>query len=105
GDGEISFSAAHGEKLHPDGSVFHDSRHITGHFQVDHVRLDADHRTFQPRFSYKGFRYVEVRVANSTDRPASGRSASSRSANDGPPDLELTALRISNDLPRHTRFS
>jgi len=99
GSGEIGFSAAHGERLNDDGSVFHESAHVTGPFQVDHVRLDSEHRTFQPRFSYKGFRYVQVDVSSDAGRVGSEASVSR------PSGLELTGLRITSDLPRQASFS
>lgn len=98
GSGAIEFTAAHGEKLNADGSVFHESAHVTGPFQVDAVRFDADRRTFQPRFSYKGFRYVEVDL----DRDA---STGERVESDGPVGLTLTGLRITSDVPRHGSFA
>ncbi|MFW6598042.1 family 78 glycoside hydrolase catalytic domain [Propionibacteriaceae bacterium Y2011] len=91
GSGEVEFTAAHGEKLHPNGRVHHESPHISGPFQVDTVRLDEQHRDFRPRFSYKGFRYVEI---TGTD-PAVMIT---------PEDLELTAERITNDVASNAEF-
>ena len=59
-DDMVTITATHGERLRTDGSVDNDNEHVTGGMQVDHVRLDHDHRRFQPRFSYKGFRYVQI---------------------------------------------
>lgn len=109
GAGEITFSAAHGERLEDDGSVYHTNDLVTGTFQVDHVHLDEQHRTFQPRFSYRGFRYVEVSTSSTAEvspDPTVERSRDAEPSRDaGPEGLEVTALRITSDLPRHAEFA
>ncbi|WP_422116709.1 family 78 glycoside hydrolase catalytic domain [Brachybacterium sp. UNK5269] len=54
--------ARHGEKLRADGTVDDDNVHIwTDRFQQDRVRLEPSFaRSFAPRHSYKGFRYVQL---------------------------------------------
>ena len=50
------------EALKPDGTVdmHHTSSHTYGRFQVDEFILSGKKDLFQPRFTYHGFRYVEV---------------------------------------------
>ena len=62
GAGSLSFTARHGEKLRADGTVDDDNEHVhTDRFQEDRVRLEAGGaRSFAPRHSYKGFRYVQI---------------------------------------------
>ena len=86
-DDPITVVATHGERLRADGSVDNDNEHVTGGMQVDHVRLDHDHRRFAPRFSYKGFRYVQI------DDLA-----------DAPQRLRLTGVRVTASLPRWADF-
>ncbi|MGO1924517.1 family 78 glycoside hydrolase catalytic domain [Brachybacterium tyrofermentans] len=63
GQEPLEFSAVHGEKLRADGSVDADNEHIhADRFQEDLVRLGRDSPTFEPQFSYKGFRYVELQA-------------------------------------------
>ncbi len=87
-DQGISVTATHGERLRPDGSVDNDNEHVAGAMQVDHVRLDLDHPRFAPRFSYKGFRYVQI------DGLA-----------DAPQRLRLTGERVTATMPRWAEFS
>ena len=58
----LQLIARHAEKLREDGRVDARNEHVhTGRFQEDRVRLEpAFARSFAPRHSYKGFRYVEV---------------------------------------------
>ncbi|PXY22679.1 family 78 glycoside hydrolase catalytic domain [Prauserella muralis] len=51
----------HGERLRGDGSVLAETGHVPGRFQTDEY-LCAGGRTehWEPKFSYKGFRYVEI---------------------------------------------
>ena len=81
-DDLITVTATHGERLRPNGSVDNDNEHVTGEMQVDHLRLDGDHRRFEPRFSYKGFRYVQI----------DGLS-------DAPQHLRLTGVRVTAPCP------
>ncbi|WP_198684060.1 family 78 glycoside hydrolase catalytic domain [Brachybacterium sp. YJGR34] len=61
GGEEIEFSAVHGEKLRADGTVDADNEHVLApRFQEDRVRLEPAAPCFEPQFSYKGFRYVEL---------------------------------------------
>jgi alpha-L-rhamnosidase len=52
----------YGEKLRPDGTVEASNNLVTGEFQTDHYTLAGSPgtETWEPRFSYKGFQYVEV---------------------------------------------
>ncbi|MYY12304.1 family 78 glycoside hydrolase catalytic domain [Streptomyces sp. SID4919] len=52
----------HGEKLHDDGTVFAQTEHVPGRFQRDEYVCagTGGDEVWEPRFSYKGFRYVEV---------------------------------------------
>ncbi|MGW0572472.1 family 78 glycoside hydrolase catalytic domain [Streptomyces tauricus] len=55
-------SLIHGEKLKPDGSVHAETGHVPGRFQTDEYVCaggGAD-EVWEPKFSYKGFRYVQV---------------------------------------------
>ncbi|MGN6481374.1 family 78 glycoside hydrolase catalytic domain [Luteibacter sp.] len=55
-------TARYGEKLLPDGTVdARDEHHYFKHgFQTDHLTLGDGRTHWHPRFSYKGFRYVQV---------------------------------------------
>ncbi|WNO70724.1 family 78 glycoside hydrolase catalytic domain [Streptomyces sp. AM8-1-1] len=51
----------HGEKLKADGSVHAETGHVPGRFQTDeYVCAGSGRETWEPRFSYKGFRYVQI---------------------------------------------
>ncbi|MFE6281068.1 family 78 glycoside hydrolase catalytic domain [Streptomyces sp. NPDC057877] len=51
----------HGEKLTADGSVHAETGHVPGRFQADeYVCAGGDDEVWEPSFSYKGFRYVQV---------------------------------------------
>ncbi|MEV5427936.1 family 78 glycoside hydrolase catalytic domain [Streptomyces sp. NPDC052701] len=51
----------HGEKLNPDGSVHAGTDHVPGRFQTDeYVCAGGAEEVWEPSFSYKGFRYVQV---------------------------------------------
>ncbi|MCW8375935.1 family 78 glycoside hydrolase catalytic domain [Streptomyces justiciae] len=52
----------HGEKLKDDGSVHAETGHVPGRFQTDEYVCAGGgaEETWEPKFSYKGFRYVEV---------------------------------------------
>jgi alpha-L-rhamnosidase len=52
----------HGETLNSDGTVRMDNGHVTGgRIQLDeYVCAGTGEETWEPKFSYKGFRYVEV---------------------------------------------
>ena len=60
--GPVEVIARHGEKLRADGTVDDDNMHIwTDRFQQDRVRLEPGFaRAFEPQYSYKGFRYVQL---------------------------------------------
>ncbi|MEO6084197.1 MAG: family 78 glycoside hydrolase catalytic domain, partial [Umezawaea sp.] len=52
---------AHGERLNDDGSVLNANGHVPGRHQVDEYTCSGQGtETWEPRFSYKGFRYVQV---------------------------------------------
>lgn len=60
----------YGEQLRPDGTVANEQQHITGDVQVDRYVFRSDHKeTWEPRFSYKSFRYVELRGLRSMPDP------------------------------------
>lgn len=51
----------HGETLNSDGTVHMDNGHVTGNrIQLDEYVSAGREETWEPKFSYKGFRYVEV---------------------------------------------
>ncbi|MEN8652067.1 glycoside hydrolase family 78 protein [Streptomyces sp. 21So2-11] len=51
----------HGEKLKADGSVHAETGHVPGRFQADeYICAGSGEEVWEPKFSYKGFRYVEV---------------------------------------------
>jgi alpha-L-rhamnosidase len=51
----------HGEKLNDDGSVHAETGHVPGRFQTDeYVCAGGGQEVWEPSFSYKGFRYVQV---------------------------------------------
>jgi alpha-L-rhamnosidase len=51
----------HGEKLNPDGTVQGGNGHVPGRHQLDeYICAGTGREAWEPRFSYKGFRYVQV---------------------------------------------
>jgi alpha-L-rhamnosidase len=61
----------HGEKLNADGSVLGGNGHVPGRHQLDeYVCAGTGVEVWEPRFSYKGFRYVQVRGLPHAPRPA-----------------------------------
>lgn len=60
--GPVEIIARHGEKLRADGTVDNDNIHVRAdRFQEDRVRLEpAFARSFEPQYTYKGFRYVQL---------------------------------------------
>jgi alpha-L-rhamnosidase len=51
----------HGEKLNDDGSVHAETGHVPGRFQTDeYVCAGGGQEVWEPSFSYKGFRYLQV---------------------------------------------
>lgn len=57
-----------GEQLNPDGSVSAESDHVhSDRFNVDRLVVGDHPVTWEPRFSYKGFRFVQV---DGVDDPA-----------------------------------
>ncbi|MFF1956662.1 family 78 glycoside hydrolase catalytic domain [Streptomyces sp. NPDC058220] len=61
----------HGEKLKEDGSVHAETGHVPGRFQRDEYICagGAGAEVWEPSFSYKGFRYVQVSGLPSRPRP------------------------------------
>ncbi|MFE1800425.1 family 78 glycoside hydrolase catalytic domain [Streptomyces sp. NPDC059517] len=62
----------HGEKLKSDGSVHAETGHVPGRFQTDEYVCaggGAD-EVWEPAFSYKGFRYVQVSGLPAKPEPA-----------------------------------
>ncbi len=62
GQAGTTVTAHYGETLAPDGTVqWRDEHHyVKGDFQTDRITLANDRLRWHPRFSYKGFRYVQV---------------------------------------------
>jgi alpha-L-rhamnosidase len=55
-------SLQHGERLNADGSVQGANEHVPGRHQLDeYICAGTGTEVWEPRFSYKGFRYVQVR--------------------------------------------
>jgi len=50
----------HGEKLHEDGTVDVDQGHCEEQLQTDRYVAAGGEESWEPRFSYRGFRYVQV---------------------------------------------
>lgn len=51
----------YGEKLNDDGSVRGENQHVPGRHQLDeYICAGTGKEVWEPRFSYKGFRYVQV---------------------------------------------
>ncbi|MCE7011355.1 glycoside hydrolase family 78 protein [Kibdelosporangium philippinense] len=51
----------HGEKLNEDGTVFSVNKHVPGRHQTDeYICAGTGLETWEPKFSYKGFRYVQI---------------------------------------------
>lgn len=51
----------HGEKLNTDGTVQGANQHVPGRHQLDeYICAGTGKEVWEPRFSYKGFRYVQV---------------------------------------------
>nr|WP_273482696.1 family 78 glycoside hydrolase catalytic domain [Kribbella italica] len=60
-----TISLQYGETLGADGQVVAESDHVEGRFQQDeYVAAGNGVETWAPRFSYKGFRYVQVTGAD-----------------------------------------
>ncbi|CAL9668997.1 family 78 glycoside hydrolase catalytic domain [Streptomyces sp. enrichment culture] len=71
----------HGEKLRDDGSVHAETGHVPGRFQTDeYVCAGRAKEVWEPSFSYKGFRYVEVHGLSAPPAPGDvlGRLVHSR---------------------------
>lgn len=62
GPAGVTITATYGEKLMSDGTVdARDEHHYFRQgFQTDSLTLDGAHVQWHPRFSYKGFRYIQV---------------------------------------------
>ncbi|MBB4661905.1 family 78 glycoside hydrolase catalytic domain [Conexibacter arvalis] len=62
GEAGRTVTLRYGEKLKADGTVQHESGFVTGESQVDRYTLNGDRRgeSWEPRYSYKGFRYVQL---------------------------------------------
>ncbi len=59
-----TITVAYGEKLLPGGLVDIEQNFIQARMQVDTVRPAGRSLTHEPRFSYKGFRYVQIDCAD-----------------------------------------
>lgn len=57
----------YGEKLKTDDNVVWENQHVPGRHQTDeYISAGTGAETWEPRFSYKGFRYVQVTGARPT---------------------------------------
>jgi len=64
-------SLQHGERLNPDGSVMGANQHVPGRHQLDeYICAGTGREVWEPRFSYKGFRYVQVRGLPRAPKPS-----------------------------------
>lgn len=77
----------HGEKLKSDGSVHAETGHVPGRFQTDEYVCaggGAD-EVWEPKFSYKGFRYVQISGLPAKPKPSQvlGRVVHTRVAETG----------------------
>lgn len=60
----------HGEQLRADGTVQGENGHVPGRHQLDeYICAGTGVETWEPRFSYKGFRYVQVSGYPTRPRP------------------------------------
>ncbi|MFI1393574.1 family 78 glycoside hydrolase catalytic domain [Streptomyces sp. NPDC020681] len=60
-DAGTTVRLVHGEKLKDDGSVHAETGHVPGRFQTDeYVCAGGGEEIWEPKFSYKGFRYVQI---------------------------------------------
>jgi alpha-L-rhamnosidase len=62
GEAGRTVTLRYGEKLKGDGTVQHESGFVSGESQVDRYTLkgDPNGESWEPRYSYKGFRYVQL---------------------------------------------
>ncbi|MFD6988936.1 family 78 glycoside hydrolase catalytic domain [Streptomyces sp. NPDC059943] len=67
-----TISLTHGEKLKDDGSVHAETGHVPGRFQRDEYICagGAKPEVWEPSFSYKGFRYVQIEGLPARPDPA-----------------------------------
>jgi alpha-L-rhamnosidase len=95
-----------GEKLNADGTVQSSNNLVTGPFQTDTYTLRGapGTETWEPRFSYKGFQYVEVTGWPGTPTVADldGRVVHSDVASHGEFASSTALLRTIRDLTRKT---
>ncbi|MFE6409923.1 family 78 glycoside hydrolase catalytic domain [Streptomyces sp. NPDC057837] len=60
----------YGEKLNSDGSVSAETSHVPGRFQQDeYICAGRPEESWEPSFSYKGFRYVQISGLPTTPEP------------------------------------
>jgi alpha-L-rhamnosidase len=87
----------HAEALKPDGSI--DTSNLRGVEASDHYTFagDDDGETWQPRFTFHGFRYVEISFHESyADQKRPNRLDVES--------LKLTAVVLGSDTPFHSSF-
>ncbi|TXL85832.1 hydrolase [Streptomyces sp. IB2014 016-6] len=67
-----TISLIHGEKLKDDGSVHAETGHVPGRFQRDEYICagGGQPEVWEPSFSYKGFRYVQIEGLPARPEPA-----------------------------------
>lgn len=67
-----AISLIHGEKLKDDGSVHAETGHVPGRFQRDEYICAGGGKAevWEPSFSYKGFRYVQIEGLPTRPEPA-----------------------------------
>lgn len=71
-EGGTTIRLAHGEKLKDDGSVHAETGHVPGRFQTDEYICagGGSQEVWEPKFSYKGFRYVQISGLPAKPEPA-----------------------------------
>lgn len=58
----MSIRLQYAEVLNPDGTVYTDN--LRGPYQIDELILNGSEVTFEPRFTYHGFRYLQISGLN-----------------------------------------
>ena len=58
GEAGTSVKLRYAEVLNPDGTIY--TENLRGPFQIDEIILNGSEILFEPRFTYHGFRYLEI---------------------------------------------
>jgi alpha-L-rhamnosidase len=92
GGAGTTVTVRYGERLRPDGlpNADDEKHYFADRFQTDEIVLDGTATTWEPRFSYKGFRYVSV-----TGWPHP----------DGPGESDVLACTVRSDAARVSTFT